>query len=72
MNERQLSAERLRARLAAIEQPHLEWIDGLRELLAVQDSRQRRKTWKDILDEAEYNRWAVLSDLYEQIEQSMS
>jgi hypothetical protein len=72
MNERQLSAARLRARLDAIEQPHLEKIDGLRELLELQDPLGRRKTWSDVLDENTYREWLSLSDLYEQTEWGMS
>ena len=72
MNELQLKADRLRARLDAIEQPHLEQVDGLRELLALQAAQQRRKTWGDILGEAAYRRWSALSDLHGQLEWSRS
>ena len=72
MNEREVAAVRLRARLDAIERPHLEQMDGLRELLELQDPLRRRNTWRDILDEQTYREWLSLSDLYEQMERSLS
>ncbi len=72
MNERQLWARRLRVRLDEIEQPHLDTVDGLRELLALQDLSGRRKIWRDVLDEKTYRKWLSLSDVYTQIEWSMS
>ena len=70
--ERQLWAKRLRAKLDAIERPDLEKMDGLRELLTLQDPSERRNTWKTLLVETAYKEWSSLSDLYDQTERSMS
>jgi hypothetical protein len=70
--ERQLWAKRLRAALDAIERPYLQKIDGLRELLTLQDPSERRNTWKTLLVETAYKEWSSLSDLYDQTERSMS
>ena len=58
---------RLRTALDAIERPHLDRIDGLRELLALRCPSEHWKVWKDALDAAEYERWWRLSDLYDQV-----
>ena len=71
MSERQSWANQLRAALDEIERPYFQQIDGLRELLALQNSRGRRKTWRGLLGETTYSRWSLLSGLYGQIEWSM-
>jgi hypothetical protein len=71
MSQLQVTAERLRVRLAALEQPYLEEFAGLRERLALQDLSGRRDIWRRFMDERTFRRWLVLSDLHGQIEWSM-
>ena len=70
MNQRELAAERLRAALEAIEQPYLEWYEGLRDLLAMKDFQGRQEIWRILLDEKTYWRWLTWSGLLGQVEWS--
>ena len=71
MNQLQMMAARLRARLTALEQPHLERTDGLRELLELQGPEGRRETWRGLLDKHTYRIWSDLSGLLRQVEWSV-
>jgi hypothetical protein len=55
-------SQRLRAALA-IEQPHFEKMEGLRELFALSSPSARRDIMKMRLDEHTYNKWCSFSDL---------
>jgi hypothetical protein len=72
MNQLRLMSARIRARLDEIERPYIEGMEGLRELLELQDPQGRRKIWRDVLEERTYRRWLALSEIHEQVEWSAS